>query len=126
MTSLRGTSQCAAVWQNIPGTVVFTVSPAPITWWQQMLQMIIVMCLAFLGLTLAFQAQPQKQSQQSIDYNSVLLRKICTNKHFRVHTQNLKQKSPNVFSLHKHRICLSLQVNRIQLIQLINLWVFLH
>lgn len=31
VTSLRGTSQCAAVWQNIPGTVVFTVSPAPIT-----------------------------------------------------------------------------------------------
>ena len=30
--SLRGTSPCAAAWQNTPGTVVFTVSPAPNTW----------------------------------------------------------------------------------------------
>lgn len=55
VTSLRGTSQCAAVWQNILETVVYTVSPAPITWWQQTQQMIIIMRLAFMWLTLAFQ-----------------------------------------------------------------------
>ncbi len=44
--SLRGTSQCAAVWQNILGTVVFTVSPAPITWcW---CFVVIIMRLAFI------------------------------------------------------------------------------
>lgn len=48
VTSLRGTSQCAAAWQNILGTVVFTVSPAQIIWWQQIQQVIIIMCLAFI------------------------------------------------------------------------------
>lgn len=106
VTSHTGTSQCAAVWQNIPGTVAFTVSPAPYSWWWQTQQQIVLMRLAFMGLMLAFQAQTQKQSQQSTDYNSVMPHKICTNRHFKVHTQKLKQKPPKVFSFHKHHICL--------------------